>query len=50
MDNLGHYALEVTREVAQIAPLVWMVGKRPMLHRYMSKVKQQEVLLISSNK
>ena len=23
---------KVTREVAQIAPLVWLVGKRPMLH------------------
>ena len=41
---------KVTREVAQIAPLVWMVGKHPMLHRYMSKVKKQEVLSISSIK
>ena len=35
---------EVTKEVAQIALLVWKVGKRPMLHRFVSKVKQQELL------
>ena len=32
---------EVTREVTQIAMLVRKVGKRPMLHRFMSKVKEQ---------
>ena len=32
--------LEVTQEVAQIALLVWKVGKRPMLHRLVNKVKQ----------
>ena len=26
--------LEVTQEVAQIALLVWRVGKRPMLHQF----------------
>ena len=41
---------EVTREVAQIALLVWKVGKCPMLHRFMSKVKQQEVLWRSFNR
>ena len=40
---------EVTREVAQVALLVWKVGKRPMLHRFVSKVKQQELLWISSS-
>ena len=33
---------KVTREVAQIARLVWKTGKRPMLHRFVSKVKQQQ--------
>ena len=37
---------EVTREVAQIALLVWKVGKCPILYRFMSKVKQHEVLWI----
>ena len=31
---------EVTQDVTQIALLVWKVGKHPMLHRFVSKVKQ----------
>ena len=31
---------EVTQEVAQIALIVWKVGKHPMLHLFVSKVKK----------
>ena len=47
MDSTATIGSKVTREVAQISSLVWMVGKRPMRHRYMSKVRKQEVLWIS---
>ena len=50
MESQAPIGSEVTRGVSQIAPLVWMVSKRPMIHQYMNKDKPHEVRWISSNR